>query len=241
MQYPYRITAHSGCEGTPRDSKESIIKALTLGADVVEVDVRRAPDGTLVISHDRKDSYSGMLSLQEAMELVAEDGKIGINCDIKEAEVALDVLQMAQSLGITKERLILSGGLTPAQLRASPQIIQQCNPYLNLEEIMGEILNIPPELAESSLWESIRDEIQDISPYLPDISRIFHEVGAKALNLPYTPLTQPCFDLAQEIPLSAWTINELAVMEKMIRLGVVNLTTLNVKLAMQLRETIPTR
>ncbi len=236
MQIPYRITAHSGCEGTPRDSKESILKALELRADAVEVDVRRAGDGTLVISHDHKESYSGMLSLQQAMELVAEDGRIGINCDLKESDIAMDALQMAQKFGIGKDRFIISGSLSPAMLRTNAQISKQCTIYLNLEELMGDILSIPPGQTEAHLWEAVHNRVQDVSAYLSDIVRIFRDLGAYALNLPYSPLTLPCFELAPEIPLSAWTINELSLMEKLVAMGVMNLTTLQVKLAMDLRE-----
>jgi len=236
MQIPYRITAHSGCEGTPRDSKESILKALELRADAVEVDVRRGDDGTLVISHDRKESYSGMLSLQQAMELVAEDGRIGINCDLKESNIAMDALQLAQKFGIGKDRFIISGSLSPTMLRTNGQISNQCTIYLNLEELMGDILGIPPGGTEAHLWEAVHSRVQDVSDYLSDIVRVFRDLGAYALNLPYSPLTQPCFELAQEIPLSAWTINELPLMEKLVAMGVMNLTTLQVKLAMDLRE-----
>ena len=36
------ITAHSGCEGTARDSLDSVECAIRLGADVVEMDIRKA-------------------------------------------------------------------------------------------------------------------------------------------------------------------------------------------------------
>ena len=44
MKMP-QITGHSGCEGTPRDSMASIERAAALGADAVEVDVRRGSNG----------------------------------------------------------------------------------------------------------------------------------------------------------------------------------------------------
>ena len=52
MRVPY-ITAHSGCENTPRDSMDAVERAAALGADIVEMDVRRAPDGVLRISDNR--------------------------------------------------------------------------------------------------------------------------------------------------------------------------------------------
>ena len=33
------ITAHSGCDGTPDNSMEHILKAIELGADCIEIDV----------------------------------------------------------------------------------------------------------------------------------------------------------------------------------------------------------
>ena len=54
MPVPY-ITAHSGCENTPQDSMASVEKALVQGADIVDMDERKAPDGVLRISHERLD------------------------------------------------------------------------------------------------------------------------------------------------------------------------------------------
>lgn len=236
MAYQTCITAHSGCEGTARDSRDSLLKALELGADVAEVDVRRAPDGSLIISHDRQRAYPQALSLREAMELIAADGSMGLNCDLKEAETAEDALSMAHELGIPPERLFLSGRLTPAILRAKPWIARQCRVYLNLEEVLGELIGTGAREERVSLWVRIRDEMRELAPHLESISRICREVGAQTLNLPYLPLTKPCFDLAGSIPLSVWTVNEDPLIEEMLRLGVANLTTLRVKRAMELRE-----
>ena len=52
------ITAHSGCEGTPDNSREHILAAIASGAEMIEVDVRQAPDGTLILSHDVPEDIS---------------------------------------------------------------------------------------------------------------------------------------------------------------------------------------
>lgn len=46
------ITAHSGSDGTPDNSMEFVNYALGTAVDALEIDVRQAADGTLIISHD---------------------------------------------------------------------------------------------------------------------------------------------------------------------------------------------
>ncbi len=238
MRYRSSITAHSGCEGTLRDSRESLEIALQLKADAVEVDVRQAPDGTLVISHDRQSTYHNVLTLEEVIAQVAANGTILLNCDLKEAQAAQDVLHMAGRLGLSAEKLILSGSLSPSALRADPVISRHCSIYLNIEELLGELVGVTPQENGLSLWVQLQDKIQDISSYLQPVSGICRELKVGALNLPYFALTEPCFKLVDEIPLSVWTVNEESMMQHMFRLGVKNLTTLNVRLAMKQRESL---
>ncbi len=238
MRYRSSITAHSGCEGTPRDSRESLEIALQLRADVVEVDVRQAPDGTLVISHDWQSAYQNVLTLEEVITRVTADGTIRLNCDLKEVQAAQDVLHMAGRLGLSTQKLILSGSLSPSALRADPAISRHCSIYLNIEELLGELVGVASQENGLSLWMQLRDSIQDISPYLQPVSRICRQLKVEALNLPYFALTEPCFKLVDEIPLSVWTVNEESMMQHLFRLGVKNLTTLNVMLAMKQRESL---
>ena len=80
------VTAHSGCEGTPRDSLESVFRAVQCGADAVEVDVRMDETGILRISHDHKktlEEYTQCNTLQEVFAAVAQTS-LRVNCDMKE-------------------------------------------------------------------------------------------------------------------------------------------------------------
>lgn len=45
------ITAHTGCDGTPDNSLESILHAQRTQADVIEIDVRLDPTGRFYLSH----------------------------------------------------------------------------------------------------------------------------------------------------------------------------------------------
>ncbi|MGI6439175.1 MAG: glycerophosphodiester phosphodiesterase family protein [Sphaerochaetaceae bacterium] len=46
------ITAHSGCENTPLNSLESVLKGIEVGSDAVEIDIRSSHDKKPVLSHD---------------------------------------------------------------------------------------------------------------------------------------------------------------------------------------------
>lgn len=77
-QFPL-ITAHTGCMGTPDNSLASAQTALSLGADIIEDDIRVTRDGVLVLSHDDHvpctDGQTGSLSsltLQQLNDRAAE-------------------------------------------------------------------------------------------------------------------------------------------------------------------------
>ncbi|MGH0052372.1 MAG: glycerophosphodiester phosphodiesterase family protein, partial [Sphaerochaetaceae bacterium] len=101
------ITAHSGCDGTNRDSLDSVLRAIELGVDAVEVDVRKSPDGILRISHDKKltaEQYASHATLEEVFRLLRPTS-LSINCDVKEREHLYTLLNLAKQYGFGKERL----------------------------------------------------------------------------------------------------------------------------------------
>ena len=95
MPVPY-ITAHSGCENTPQDSMASVEKALLLGVDIAEMDVRKAPNGVLRVSHNQLDQagYGEKLTLEAVFSRI-KDTSLSLNCDLKEPSTLYDVLTMA--------------------------------------------------------------------------------------------------------------------------------------------------
>ena len=63
------------------------------GADFIEVDVRRASDGAIVLSHDPLKQGKRYPRLDEVLE--ATRGRIGIQLDLKEPGYEIDAVQMA--------------------------------------------------------------------------------------------------------------------------------------------------
>ncbi|MBW7460763.1 glycerophosphodiester phosphodiesterase, partial [Paenibacillus sepulcri] len=123
------VTAHTGCMGMPDNSAASAREGLSLGADIIEDDIRVTRDGIPVLSHDdrvgladgRERSVSG-LTLQELNEGLAApivlletvlkllDNYPGarMNLDLKTDDSIGPVAALVQKLGIV-DRVFLTG------------------------------------------------------------------------------------------------------------------------------------
>lgn len=239
------ITAHSGCEQTPNDSLESIHKATGLGADLVEVDVRRDHGGRLVISHDKRDDYRDRPFLEEAFRLVLAEPSLSINCDMKEGEAIGSVLELADQVGLIPGRLAFSGNVLPSLLYRQPDIAKRANIYINIEELVrGLILEELPEqerekLLEQSAWTVLRERGQDnMLEYVDVIARTCRKLQVKALNLPVALDKDGLYDRleALEVPLSVWEVNDPDKIQELLHRGVKNITTRAVETALALRN-----
>jgi glycerophosphoryl diester phosphodiesterase len=235
------ITAHSGCEATTRDSLDSVRLGIELGADCVEVDVRRDRYGSLVISHDKREYYSGAVMLETVMRCVA-DSMLSINCDLKEPSVLHSVLELAEICGVPSERLILSGSVSPDMLAADINVSKRARVYLNVEEILKYLLSgeeVDFRSLMTSPWNFIKyryDALLDTRT--EDIARIAIQLGAEAINLPFRNMTAERFDAFRKsgIPVSVWTVTDSADICRMLDEQPRNITTLQVKTALSLRE-----
>lgn len=105
----FTVTAHSGSNGTPDNSIESIENAIAVKADVVEFDVRFRPDGTPVMAHDPVLSNKRGVLIEDAFRAVTKKGvTIQLNLDIKETS-NLEELQMLVETYKLEERAFLTG------------------------------------------------------------------------------------------------------------------------------------
>lgn len=91
------VVAHRGMPVVaPDNSLEGFAAAVAAGADAVELDVRRRPDGVLVCHHDRADA-PGAPTLAVAIDVVA--GRVPIQVDVKESGWEQELLaQLRESL-----------------------------------------------------------------------------------------------------------------------------------------------
>lgn len=237
------ITAHSGCEGTLRDSFEGIERGIALGAECVEVDVQMDAAGMLRLSHDARADYSGAETLEKAFARIADAG-ISVNCDLKAPRVIYPVLEMAKRYGLTGGQLIFSGSVSCDLLAADPEISRQARVFLNGEEIAkyfysGEAEDFAQALR--SPWSILHERYAEIlDDRIPQIAAAAKSVGAAAINLPFRNLTHEHIARfrACGAELSLWTVNEEEDMRRLLREDLISMTTLNVRRAMEVRAEI---
>jgi glycerophosphoryl diester phosphodiesterase len=89
-----RIVAHRGASAeAPENTLAAFEKAIELGADMIEFDVRRAADGGLVVSHDPiRGTAPHVPSLEETLRLT--QGRIQLDVELKEPACERDAIDL---------------------------------------------------------------------------------------------------------------------------------------------------
>lgn len=249
MRYPM-ITGHTGNDGTPPNSIQSINKSIFFGADAFEVDIRKDRNSVLVLSHyaQNQEGYNTCLRLTEAFEIAAQHPEIHINCDLKDDNLPLEVASLAHSFGISANRLILSGTVTPSFLTRHPEIVEMADIYLNVECVVDKIYfqkisqsnKLQQDTTNHSPWNEIKKVASGIDPYIEILSETCLKYGVKGINISYVCLTDKNIrDFEKRgIPLSVWTVNDQVEMARLFSCHVENITTLRVAEAKSVRKNL---
>ena len=202
------ITAHSGCEGKPDNSIEHIEAAIASGAEMIEVDVRQAADGSLYLSHDVPADIGMCPLLKEVFERVAQAENMEMNLDVKTEGLIVPVMALAREYGLEK-RIVFTGA---------------CNADRALANALGA------EMWRSA-WpgDSIPEGIEAIkadgSPYLNVYFGLITEEYDRALR-------------EAGRGFSAWTVNDETNLRRFLEMGISNITTRMPVLALKLRKEI---
>jgi glycerophosphoryl diester phosphodiesterase len=250
MRDNLNITAHAGSENTDDDSFESVERGILSGADIVEVDVRADRRGTLVLSHDEDETreYRGHPELGAALELIARFRSTGINCDIKEPEVILPLLDMAASRGLGPGQLVLTGEVPIRLLEEQPRIHAQASIWLNIEQILEHLGRAGHEavrpwqdliLAENTEIEDVLKTMTVHSDSLADaLCAACRGLRVRVINMPWLEITAALIPRMreQETGASVWTVNDEDSLRRLFGLGAVNVTTRVPLLAASLRK-----
>ncbi len=202
------VTAHSGCEGTAPNSMDHILTALSCGAEMIEIDVRRSPDlpgSGLYLSHDEGDPFSSV-SFGTFLDTLKQSPSVRVNCDVKTEGLCAAVLEEAARRDLT-DRIVFTGSC------------------------MGE--EMPIREMGGEFWYSIWDRA-DFEGAVASMLR----TGAKVLNLPYRFVSEENKQRLDGLGLgfSCWTADTEEEIRRLLGLGVYNITTRKPKLALMLRE-----
>ena len=242
------ITAHSGCEGTERDSMESIDKALELGAEAIEVDVRVDQAGTLRISHNAvsQEEYLEKPTLSEVLYRIKGTG-LAVNFDLKEQQTLYKVLDETAGRGFPRERLIFSGCTSPEQLARDPLLTEKAQFFLNLEEVLKFVyLHFSPDFEFSRFtelmtesWKVVGKDGNEIPEKAADAAVLLYgQLRASAANLPKGMVGSMMTEKLKQagVPLSVWTVDEADCVRQCLEYGVHNITARSVEQAMAIRK-----
>ncbi|MGJ5813421.1 glycerophosphodiester phosphodiesterase [Paludibaculum fermentans] len=84
MDSGIKVIAHRGAhEQQPQNSLAAFTAAIALGCDFIEIDLRTAPDGKMLIKHDPLKPGEELPTFDEVLDLAK--GKIRIYLDVKQA------------------------------------------------------------------------------------------------------------------------------------------------------------
>ncbi len=242
------ITGHSGCNGTKRDSIDSIIEAIKAGADIVEIDVRRDTFGNLILSHDKQnlEEYKQCYLVKDAFKIIRDSEKIRVNCDIKENDEVDQLFELAEEFGIEHDKLFLSGSISTDLLKRESSIMNKAQILWNVEEAV--IPFIEPVLIERGMedqinllhslpWQIIKKMEIKVEDYLDMICNQAVQLNISTLNMPYTIVTEANLEIMRKnnLKASVWTVNDSDEIIKMLKMHVFNITTLEVNKALKLR------
>ena len=224
---PLRI-AHRGASGrglAPENTLAAFEKALDIGVDMLEIDVRVTGDGQLIVLHDpsldRTTDCEGIvreMRLDEIRQADAGDGervpilpevfdlarnRAPILLEIKSDFIAERVVQAIADAQIEEQVVVQS---------FNPQTVERVKrlaPHLPSSLLIGELPTTPSRVRARSL-----------------VSQVL-EVGANTLSIWHATLTPSLIEEMRKrgIAVWAWTVDEEITMRDLAMMGVQGLVT----------------
>ena len=200
----FTITAHTGAFNTPENSLESVQAAIDNNVEILEIDIRRRPNGTLVISHDIVVTNTDGTELTEVFKLLQRDD-CRINLDIKETRTLNDLHDMLVEYNLL-DRAFLTGidQMNVAAVKESS--CADMDYYLNYQPSRIQIFT---------------------NDYKQKIISLLEETGAIGINCNYKYAGGTLSNLLHEngYKLSVWTVNSRYEMKRMLVAEPDNITT----------------
>lgn len=230
------IGAHTGCDSTPFNTMESFMTGIRLGADIVEVDLRIARDGTVILLHDdspylhecsfeelnRPHIRTKVSSLYERLEIVrlsdilpvAKQHGMTLNLDMKTAAAIEPSLELVREFDMIKQVFITGSSDHITSRHSDVRVVFNTATKLTSVETANYSL-----YAEKVCSEGVQGRYY-------------------GLNMHYATCRQEVIELAHANGLAVWvyTVNDPDTMQKLIRLGVDSITTKEVSKLIGLKD-----
>ncbi|MEZ3420466.1 MAG: glycerophosphodiester phosphodiesterase [Eubacterium sp.] len=200
----FTITAHSGAFDTAENSVDFIQAAINNHVEVVELDVRQRPNGTLVMSHDLVVTNNDGVELSEALALLKGTG-ILINLDIKETKTLNALHDLLVEYDVYAYSFLT--GIEESDVSAvKDSTCRDLDYYLN---------------SQPSRWRIFTED------YQKRILETLEKTGAVGINCNFKYAGGQLSDLLHSngYKLSVWTVNRSKDIKRVLVLKPDNITT----------------
>lgn len=221
-----QIIAHRGASAYyPENTMVSFEAAIQMGADAIELDVHMSSDGEIVVLHDetleRTTNGSGYVHQYTFTQLKALDAGI-LKPEYRTERIPLlkDVLLLAKSLDIWVNIEIKAGSVPyPDMEQKLAEIVHACGMQ---EHVLFSSFNHYALVRLKRVWPEAPIAILHVSA-LVDAWEYAKKLGAIALHPLYAVTRIPgwvqgCRQAG--VAVHAWTVDDEAVMEELMRLQV---------------------
>lgn len=211
----FTITAHTGAYNTKMNSIESVQAAIDNNAQVLELDVRQRPDGTVIMNHDIVVTNNEGIPISQAFELL-KDSDIKINLDIKDTKTLNELYKLLVEYNLTDNAFLT--GIELLDVKAVKESDCCVIPYY---------LNYIPSRARV-FFDEYRQRLIDL----------LEETGAIGINCNYKYANSQLSNLLHKkgYKLSVWTIGSERAAKKMLAIEPDNITTKDVAMVEKVIE-----
>ncbi len=200
----FTITAHTGAFETDEDSLESVEAAINHNVDIIEMDIRQRPDGTLIIDHEIAITNNDGVPLEDALELLKGDDCL-INLDIKEGRTLDKLYDMLVEYDLL-DRSFLTG-IDVLNIRmVKDSKCKDMDYYYNCQPSRIQIFS---------------------ADYQQRLVKTVKDAGAVGVNCNYKYASGTLSDLLHDndLKFSVWTVNNELTMKRALTILPDNITT----------------
>ena len=200
----FTITAHSGAYGTEMNTVDSVKAAIDNGAQIVEVDIRQRPDGTVVMSHDLVVTNNDGNPFEDALALLKESS-IMVNLDIKDTKALNNIHSLLEEYNVL-DRAFLTGIETINVKAVKESDCADMDYYLNYIPSRSKVF---------------------FDEYRQKLIELLEETGAVGINCNYKYANIQLSTLLHKkgYTLSVWTVDTRRKAKKMLAIKPDNITT----------------
>lgn len=202
----FTITAHTGAYGTAMNTIEFVQAALKNNAEIIELDIRQRPNGTIVMSHDLVVTNNDGVELEEALVLL-ENTDVKINLDIKETRVLDNLYTLLVEHNLVEQSFLT--GIETINIKAlKASSCASMDYYLNYMPIRSKVF---------------------FDEYRQKLITLLEETGAIGFNCNYKYANSQLSSLLHKkgYKLSVWTVDSERTAKKMLVIKPDNITTKN--------------